>query len=50
MSKWKYGFVFVEQVRVHDNDTKRISRYITKLTSHAFKVNSTRLIYSRDVI
>lgn len=50
MSKWKYGFVFVEQVRTHDNDMKRISRYITKLTSHAFKVNSTRLIYSRSVV
>lgn len=50
MTRWQYGFVFVEQVRTHDNDKKRISRYITKLTSHAFKVNSTRLIYSRDVI
>ena len=50
MSKWQYGFVFVEQVRTHDNDMKRISRYITKLTSHAFKVNATRLIYSRSVV
>jgi len=50
MSKWQYGFVFVEQVRVHDFDMKRIARYITKLTSHAFKVNSTRLIYSRSVV
>ena len=50
MSKWQYGFVFVEQVRVHDFDMKRIAQYITKLTAHAFKVNSTRLIYSRTVV
>ena len=48
MEDWKkYGFLFVEQVRSHDHDSKRISRYITKLTSHAFKVNATRLLYSR---
>lgn len=47
MNKWPYGHVWVEQVRTHDGDKKRIARYITKLTSHAFKVNSSRLIYSR---
>lgn len=51
-SKWSYGFVFAEQVRTHDNDAKRVSRYVAKLTNHALKVKtvSSRLIYSRDVI
>lgn len=46
---WSSGFVYAEKVRVQDHDEKRISHYITKLTSHAFKTNtSLRLIYSRD--
>lgn len=50
MAPWtsKYGYVWTEQVRTHDFDYKRVARYVAKLTSHAFKVNSTRLIYSRD--
>lgn len=50
-TKWVYGFAFTEIIRVQDNDLKRISNYIVKLTSHAFKVNSSlRLIYSRDIV
>lgn len=48
-SKWSYGYVFTEIIRVQDHDIKRVSNYIVKLTAHAFKVNSSlRLIYSRD--
>lgn len=47
LNAWQYGFSFAEQVRAHDRDLKRISKYITKLTAHALKVDSTRLIYSR---
>lgn len=47
MKKWKYGFAFAEQIRAHDRDLCRLSKYITKLTSHALKIDATRLIYSR---
>lgn len=50
MSKWSYGFVWCEQVRAHDFCAKRVARYVAKLTSHAFKVNATRLIYSRSSV
>lgn len=50
-SKWKYGFVYAEQVRNHDHDVMRTSKYIAKLTSHALKTSpTTRLIYSRDTL
>jgi hypothetical protein len=48
LKEWSYGFSYAEQVRAHDRDLSRLSKYITKLTSHALKVDSTRLIYSRD--
>lgn len=47
LKQWKYGFSFAEKVRCHNNDLQRVSKYITKLTAHALKVSSTRLIYSR---
>lgn len=47
LNAWKYGFAYAEQVRAHDRDLTRVSKYITKLTAHALKVNATRLIYSR---
>lgn len=52
MSKWRYGFVYVEQVRTHDGNAQRVSKYVAKLSNHALKVKtlSTRLIYSRDTI
>ena len=52
MSLWSYGFVYCEQVRTHDFDCKRVARYVSKLTSHALKLNdiSTRLLYSRSVV
>lgn len=50
MSKWSYGFVYCESVRAHDMCAKRVARYVAKLTSHAFKVDATRLIYSRSSV
>lgn len=47
LEKWSYGFAFARQIRAHDRDLCRISKYITKLTAHALKVDATRLIYSR---
>lgn len=47
LTAWKYGFSYAEQVRAHDRDLCKISKYITKLTAHALKVDATRLIYSR---
>lgn len=52
-SNWyKYGAINVERVRPLEDSTKRISRYITKLTNHALKVGAIapRLIYSRNTI
>lgn len=49
LNAWKYGFIYAEKVRTHKNDLLKVSKYITKLTSHALKVDSTRLIYSRCV-
>lgn len=50
-SKWSYGFVFAEKVRVHESDRNRVARYVAKLTNHALKVKcEDRLIYSRSVI
>ena len=46
---YKYGAIQVERVRPLEDSSKRISRYITKLTNHALKVGcvAPRLIYSR---
>lgn len=49
---WKYGFSWFERVRVNKcNSEARVSRYITKLTSHALKESTkcgqTRVIYSK---
>ena len=47
---WKYGFIDILKVKTSDNDTKRISKYISKLTNHAIKhtTKSKRIIYSRN--
>lgn len=50
MKQWQYGFVWTEIVRTQDFDCKRVARYVAKLTSHAFKVGSTRLLYSRNAL
>lgn len=46
---WKYGFIDILKVKTTDNDTTRISKYISKLTNHAIKhtTKSKRIIYSR---
>jgi len=47
LKAWKYGFASAEKVRAHKGDMERLTKYITKLTNHALKVDITRLIYSR---
>lgn len=52
MSLYKYGFVFVEQIYNTTNSIARISKYINKLTAHAYKDSTrgqSRLIYSRGI-
>ena len=46
---WRYGFIDILKVKTTDNDTKRISKYISTLTNHAIKntTKSKRIIYSR---
>lgn len=47
LKSWSYGFAYAEKCRCHKSDLTRVSKYITKLTAHALKVDATRLIYSR---
>ena len=46
---WKYGFIDIKKVATSETDTKRVSKYISKLTNHAIKhtTKSKRIIYSR---
>ncbi len=46
---WPYGYQWLEHVRVKDNCSRKISKYISKLTNHAIKESTKRyaLIYSR---
>ena len=46
---WPYGFIKVDKVRTSEADTKRVSKYISKLTNHAIKntTKSKRILYSR---
>lgn len=52
----KCGVVKAEHVKASDNDSKAVSKYITKLSRHALKSstckggNAPRLIYSRKVV
>ena len=51
MSLYNYGFVYVEKIHNTTNSIKKISTYINKLTSHAYKDSTkkqSRLIYSRN--
>lgn len=47
---WSYGFIDILKVKTTETDTKRISKYISKLTNHAIKntTRSKRIIYSRE--
>ena len=47
---WSYGFVDILKVKTTEIDTKRVSKYISKLTNHAIKntTKSKRIIYSRE--
>lgn len=46
---WPYGFIDILKVKTNDNDTMRISKYISKLTNHAIKhtTKGKRIIYSK---
>ena len=46
---WNYGFIDILKVNTTETDTKRVSKYISKLTNHAIKhtTKSKRIIYSR---
>ena len=46
---WNYGFIDIKKVATSETDTKRVSKYISKLTNHAIKhtTKSKRIIYSR---
>ena len=48
---WNYGFIDILKVKTTDNDTIRISKYISKLTNHAIKhtTKGKRIIYSRKI-
>ena len=47
---WSHGFIDILKVKTTENDTKRVSKYISKLTNHAIKhtTKSKRIIYSRQ--
>ncbi len=47
---WSYGFIDILKVKTTETDTKRVSKYISKLTNHAIKhtTKSKRIIYSRQ--
>lgn len=49
MSLYQYGFIYVEKIHCDTNSVTRISKYINKLTYHAYKdsTGGNRLIYSR---
>lgn len=49
---YKYGAIKVERVRSTTGDLFRVSKYVTKLTNHALKVEGLqpRLIYSRCIV
>jgi len=48
---WPYGFIDILKIKTNDNDTTRISKYISKLTNHAIKhtTKSKRIIYSKKI-
>ena len=49
--EWKYGSCNVERIRPCKNDSVAVSKYLTKLTSHAIKESTGhayRLIYSKS--
>ena len=49
-TKWAYGRINAERIHNHDYNLQAVSKYITKLTNHALKVEGVqpRLIYSRN--
>lgn len=53
LSNWhKYGAIKVERVHNTKNDVMAVSKYVSKLTNHALKVEGIqpRLIYSRNIV
>ncbi len=52
LDSWRYGFSYVESVRSNEVSATCLSKYINKLTNHAYKTSTkwlNRLIYSRKV-
>lgn len=47
---WPYGSIDFERVKVSDNSSKRLAKYVCKLTNHAIKETTKRnyCIYSRN--
>ena len=46
--KWEYGYCKFIEIEINEDATsKRISKYINKLTAHALKENTEKIIYSR---
>lgn len=44
----RYGIIQIEHIRVKDYTSKRVSKYVNKLTAHALKTGKqARVIYSR---
>lgn len=42
MKTWKYGFMYVEKVRLGKKSYEKLSTYVTKLTNHAVKDSCRR--------
>lgn len=51
MSTYKYGYMFVQKLRYDKSSLERVTKYINKLSYHAFKgsTGQYRLIYSKPV-
>lgn len=49
MDSKHFGYITLEKINTNEDDTKRLAKYVSKLTNHAIKetANSERIIYSR---
>lgn len=46
-TQWKFGFVKVEKIRIDEQSSRRLARYVTKLARHAVKYSAGKNWYSR---
>ena len=42
--EWQYGFSSIEKINTEEKDFKKVSNYIAKLTNHALKYGSHRIL------